>query len=142
MDTKIKHEKQQRRHKRIRARIFGTAKVPRLCVLRSANHIYAQLIDDEKVVTLVSASDLELTGQSKSKRKTKGTAETEAKQKREAGAKNLTRKIAIAYDVGKLIAKKVLEKKIEKVVFDRAGYKYHGRVKALAEGAREGGLIF
>jgi len=138
----IRQEKRCRRHKRIRTKISGTAKVPRLCVFRSAKHIYAQLIDDEKGRTLVSANDLELERQSKPKRKIKISRETDAKQKRKADTKTLTRKIVIAFRVGKLIAKKALEKKIEKVVFDRAGYEYHGGVKALAEGAREGGLKF
>lgn len=113
-----KQEKRYRRHKRVRAKIFGTAKVPRLCVFRSAKHIYAQLIDDERGRTLVSASDLEL------KTKKRRTKTEKAKE------------------VGKLIAKKAVDKKIVKVVFDRGGYKYHGRVKDLAEGAREGGLKF
>lgn len=108
-----KQEKRLRRHKRVRAKIFGTAQRPRLCVFKSNQHIYAQLIDDEKGKTLAAASDLEI---KKSAEKTK--------------------------EVGKLIAEKAKVKKIEKVVFDRGGYKYHGRVKALAEGAREGGLNF
>lgn len=112
-----KQEKRKRRHKKVRAKILGTAEVPRLCVFRSAKHIYAQLVDDEKGKTLVSASDSEL-------KKTKN------------------KKTSLAMKVGKLIAKKAIEKKINKVVFDRAGYKYHGRVKALAQGAREGGLKF
>lgn len=103
-----KQEKRIRRHKRIRAKICGTSKAPRLCVFRSNQYIYAQLIDDEKNRIIASA---------KGKRNIK-----EAKK------------------VGEAIAKKVAEKKIEKVIFDRGGYKYHGRVKALAEGAREGGL--
>ena len=103
-----KQEKRYRRHKRVRAKVFGTAKVPRLCVFRSLKHIYVQLIDDEKGKTLAAA---------------KG-------------------KLSDACKVGKLIGQKALEKKIKKVVFDRGGYKYHGRVKALAEGAREGGLHF
>jgi large subunit ribosomal protein L18 len=108
-----KKEKRYRRHKRVRAKIFGKKEKPRLCVFRSAKHIYAQIIDDERGKTMVSASDLEL-------KKVKDKAK----------------------EVGKLIAKKALEKKIEKVIFDRGGYNYHGKVKALAEGAREGGLKF
>jgi len=137
-----KKEKRLRRHKRVRAKIFGIAEKPRLYVFRSAKHIYGQLIDDEKGVTLISANDLELTRQSKHKRKNKISRETDAKQKGKTDAKILTVKRDIAYKVGKLIAEKALGKKIEKVVFDRGGYKYHGRVKALAEGAREGGLKF
>ena len=122
---KTKQEKRYRRHRRVRAKIKGTAKVPRLCVFRSNKHIYAQLIDDEKGKTLISASDLDI--------KSKKTEKTQ---------KPLSGKEAIAYRVGQILAKKALEKKFEKVVFDRGGYKYHGRVKALAEGAREGGLKF
>jgi len=142
MDTKLKHEKRFRRHKRVRAKIFGTAARPRLCVFRSAKYIYAQLVDDEKSMTLASASDLELTSRSRRKRKTKLSRETDAKQKRETDAKVLTGKVATAYQVGELVAEKALKKKIERVVFDRGGYRYHGRVKAVAEGAREGGLKF
>jgi len=106
--------KKQRRHRRVRAKIKGTAKIPRLCVFRSAKHIYAQLIDDDNGTTLVSVDD--------SKSKLKG--------------------IAAGKEVGIMIAKKASEKEIKSVVFDRGGYKYHGRVKSLAEGAREGGLKF
>lgn len=112
-----KQRKRYRRHRRIRARIFGTSKTPRLCVFRSANHTYAQLIDDEKGKTIASARDREIKSKSK-------------------------KNIDLAREVGKLIASRALEKKIEKAVFDRGGYKYHGRVKSLAEGAREGGLKF
>jgi large subunit ribosomal protein L18 len=114
----IKQIKKQRRHKKIRARIHGTQDRPRLCVFRSINHIYAQLIDDDKAKVLLSASD------------------------KEVKAKKGEKKSDVAKEVGKLIAKKALEKKFEKVVFDRAGVIFHGRVKALAEGAREGGLKF
>lgn len=113
-----KQEKRYRRHKRIRAKIFGTKERPRFCVFRSAKHIYAQLIDDEKGHTLAAASDLEL-------------KESKGKTKKEK-----------AFAVGQLIAEKALKKKIEVVVFDRGGYAYHGRVKSLAEGARKGGLKF
>ena len=107
-----------RRHSRVRGKISGTAECPRLDVFRSNSNIYAQLIDDVKGVTLVSASSVEKDfGESK-------------------GNKEQARK------VGQLIAKRALEKKIEEVVFDRGGYVYHGRVKELAEGAREGGLKF
>jgi len=118
MGKKIKQKGRYRRHKRIRAKIFGTARRPRLCVFRSAKHIYTQLIDDEKGKTLAAASDQEL-------KKGKKRPKTDK-----------------AREVGRLIAKKALAKKIEKVVFDRGGYVYHGRVKALAEGAREAGLKF
>jgi len=111
-----KQEKRNKRHKKIRARISGTAEVPRIYVFRSSKHIYAQLIDDENSKIIASADDLKLKGKKS--------------------------KLLKAKEVGKMIAKKAGELKIKKVVFDRGGYKYHGRVKALAEGAREGGLIF
>lgn len=106
----------KRRHDKIRKKIQGTGENPRLVVFKSITNNYAQLIDDEKRITLVSASDL--------KSKTKGT------------------KTEKALELGKEIAKLAKEKKIEKISFDRNGYKYHGRVKAIAEGAREGGLKF
>jgi large subunit ribosomal protein L18 len=126
-----KQEKRKRRHKRVRAKISGTKERPRLCVFRSNLHIYAQLINDEKGKTLLSASDLEL-----KKKAEKEKVKSGKKEESQSGKK------AIAYKVGELIAEKALKKKIKKVVFDRGGYKYQGRVKALAEGAREGGLIF
>jgi large subunit ribosomal protein L18 len=116
-----KQEKKIRRHKKVRARVSGTMNVPRLCVFRSNQHIYAQAIDDEKGVTIIAAHEKEI-------------------KKTDAGDRK--GKTALAYGIGKLIAEKALEKKIKKIVFDRGGYKYHGRVKALAEGAREGGLEF
>ncbi len=112
-----KQVKRLRRHRRVRAKIKGTAKVPRLVVFRSHQHIYVQLVDDDKGKTIVSASSQEF-------------------------KKSKKIKADWAKEVGKSVAKKALEKKIEKVVFDRGGYKYHGRVKAVAEGAREGGLKF
>lgn len=148
MKGELKQQKRYRRHKRVRAKVFGTVQRPRLCVFRSAKHIYAQLIDDEKGKTLVAASDSEL---KKGKNKQIKGKEPRTKRKEPASAKAMAGKeasagkagkVAIAYEVGKLIAKKAIKKKIEKVVFDRGGYKYHGRVKALAEGAREGGLKF
>lgn len=107
-----------KRHKRVRGKISGTAECPRLCVFRSLSNIYAQIIDDVKGVTLVSASSLE-------------------KEIASYGG-NMT----AAKSVGELIAKKAKEKGITDVVFDRGGYIYHGRVKELAEGARAGGLNF
>jgi len=117
----------KRRHNRVRAKIKGTNKRPRLCVFRSANHIYAQLIDDQKNKILGIASDLELKIKKDTSKQKEGT---------------VGRKILFATEVGNLIAQKAKDKKISKVVFDRGGYKYHGRVKALAEGARKGGLEF
>ncbi|MCD6471399.1 50S ribosomal protein L18 [bacterium] len=117
--TKLKNIKRNKRHKRIRTRVKGTTKRPRLSVFRSNRHIYLQIIDDSKGKTIVSASDLEIKDKLKNKKKTN-----------------------IAFEVGKLIAQKALEKKIKNVCFDRGGYKYHGRVKSAADGAREGGLNF
>jgi len=130
-------QKRKSRHKRVRAKIFGQAFRPRLCVFRSNKHIYTQLVVDEKRVTIARASDLELKKSKPKKQKVKIE-----KEKNEKTQKPLARKVALAYEVGKLIAQKAKKLKIEKVVFDRGGYKYHGRVKALAEGAREGGLKF
>ncbi len=113
----------------MRAKIKGTAKVPRLCVFRSAKHIYAQLINDEKGETLAIARDLEI-------KNSKPQLKVQKSKKTRSG------KIAISYEVGKLIAKKAIEKKVNKIVFDRGGYKYHGNVRALADGAREAGLKF
>jgi large subunit ribosomal protein L18 len=107
----------QRVHSRIRAKMQGTGARPRLNVYRSLDHIYAQIIDDAKGETLVSASTLA------SKAKTGGN-------------------IAAAKEVGKLIAERAREKGIQRVVFDRGGYLYHGRIKALAESARTAGLEF
>jgi large subunit ribosomal protein L18 len=111
----------KRRHARVRARLSGTDASPRLCVFRSLNHIYAQVIDDLKGHTLVAASTLD--------EEIKGSANGKAKSAR-AGL------------VGALVAKRALEKGIKQVVFDRGGYKYHGRVKSLAEAARQAGLKF
>ena len=107
-----------KRHRRVRKNISGTAERPRLNVYRSLNHIYAQIIDDTKGVTLVSASSMD-----KDFNQYGGNCEA-------------------AKAVGMVVAKKALDKGIKAVVFDRGGYVYHGRVAALAEGAREGGLEF
>lgn len=127
---RIKQERRLRRHKRVRAKIKGTAKRPRLCVFKSAKHIYAQLIDDEKGKVITAASDLDHNPPATLKKPI-----THPKKEKKS-------KVAVAYEVGKLIAKKALDKKIKEVVFDRGGYLYHGKVKSLAEGAREGGLKF
>ncbi len=114
-----------RRKRRVRKKIFGTPERPRLSVFRSCKHIYAQIIDDVSGRTLVAASSL-----------TPQIREKVAELKKEGG------KTAVAKAVGELIGKRALEAGIKKVVFDRGGYKYHGRVKALAEGARAAGLEF
>lgn len=111
-----KQLKRERIHRKIRATISGTKQRPRLSVFRSSQHIYAQLIDDDAAKVLVQVSDLKM--------KTKAN------------------KTVHSMEVGKLIAKAALEKKIESVVFDRGGNVYHGRIKAVADGAREGGLKF
>ncbi|MDD5038482.1 MAG: 50S ribosomal protein L18 [Dehalococcoidales bacterium] len=111
----------QRRHARVRAKVEGTASKPRLCVFRSLNHIYAQVIDDSQGNTLSSASTVD------------------ADVKSGAAGKNKTDESKL---VGALIAKRALSKGISEVAFDRGGYKYHGRIKALAEAARGGGLKF
>ena len=121
--TQILKKKRRRKRRifRVRGKIFGTEEIPRLCVYRSLRHIYAQIIDDTKGKTLTTASTLcaEIRDDVKGKKKTEAAAL-----------------------VGKLIAERAKTLGVEKVVFDRHGYKYHGRVKALADGAREGGLKF
>jgi large subunit ribosomal protein L18 len=111
-----------KRHFRVRKKISGTPEKPRLCVYRSVSNIYAQVIDDTKGVTLVEASSIanELADEIKS----------------------LKGKISKSKLVGKLVAKRAKEKGITTVVFDRGGLQYHGRIKAVADGAREGGLKF
>ena len=111
-----KQEKRITRHKRVRAKIIGSEAKPRLCVFRSNQHIYAQLINDASRKTILSIGDADL--------KLKGKKADDSKK------------------VGLAIAEKALAANIKEVVFDRGGYQYHGRVKALAEGAREGGLKF
>ncbi len=134
-----RQQNRYKRHKRVRAKVKGTKERPRLGVFRSNKHIYGQLIDDEKGKTILSSSDLEL---KKSKVKSPKSKIQIKNKKTKDIQKPLSGKIATAYEVGQLLAKKAIEKKIEKIVFDRGGYKYHGRIKALAEGAREGGLKF
>lgn len=111
-----KTEKRQKIKRRVRRNIFGTAERPRLSVYRSNKEIYAQLIDDNAGVTIAAAS---------SREKVEGSTKSE-----------------VATSVGKLIAEKAKSKGVETIVFDRNGFVYHGRIKALAEGAREGGLNF
>ena len=110
-----------RRHKRVRKHVMGTPERPRLNVFRSAHHIYAQVVDDSKGHTLVSAS----------------TVDQEVKAQLKGLAKSEQAKV-----VGKVLAERALDQGIKQVVFDRGGYKYHGRVKALADAARESGLVF
>lgn len=114
--SKKKEQLRLRRHLKIRKRIAGTAERPRLVVFRSLAHIYAQVINDDTKKVVVSFSDMKIKGKVKKSEKAK--------------------------QVGIEVAKLAIEKKVDKVVFDRNGYKYHGRIKALADGAREGGLQF
>jgi len=113
------NDQRRRRHLRVRKTVTGTAERPRLVVFRSAKHIYAQVVDDTKGLTLVGASD-----------------RTEGVQPEGKG------KTAKSFALGRHIAAKAKEKGIARVVFDRGGYQYHGRVKAVADGARKGGLEF
>lgn len=121
LNIKKKIEAKERRHRRVRKKVLGQQDRPRLNVFKSNRYIYAQIIDDLAGLTMVSASSLD-----------KGFAkETKSRGNMEA-----------ARFVGQLLAKRALEANIKKVVFDRGGYIYHGKIKALAESAREGGLIF
>lgn len=121
ISNRSRNEMRELRHRRLRARVAGTAEKPRLCVFRSLNHIYAQVIDDESGHTLLSASTID--------KSLKGTF---------AAAGNKDAAVA----VGKLVAERALAQGIVEVVFDRGGHIYQGRVKALAEAAREAGLKF
>ncbi len=112
----------KRRQIRVRSKVYGTPERPRLNVFRSARHIYAQIIDDDQGFTLVAASTVDT--------ETKGQINDE------------NTKVDEAKLVGQMLAKRAIDKGISKVVFDRAGYIYHGRIKALADGAREAGLQF
>ena len=125
MKIKTKEDIRQRIKARIRKKLSGTPARPRLAVFRSQSHIYAQLIDDEQSRTLCTASSLdeELKGKGKGKAK--------------RGAN-----VAAAQAVGKLVAERAKEKGVSTVVFDRGGFQYHGRVKALADAARAAGLLF
>ena len=121
MSVKTKEEIRDRIHRRIRKRLTGSGERPRLAVYRSQSHIYAQVIDDEQGRTVCAASSLD--------------EELKAEKKRGAD-------VATAKAVGSLIASRAKEKGVSAVVFDRGGFQYHGRVKALADAAREGGLKF
>ncbi|OHA00383.1 MAG: hypothetical protein A3C07_03540 [Candidatus Sungbacteria bacterium RIFCSPHIGHO2_02_FULL_47_11] len=133
-----KREKRKRRHKRVRAKVKGTIAVPRFSIFRSNRYIWVQLIDDVAAHTLVAASTQEIS-QDKSK-KTPHQSKRGAGQVKDKSKKTKDSKKAVAEQVGELIAKRALKKKITRAVFDRGGYKYHGVVRAVAEGARKGGL--
>ena len=119
----VEHKKQARmkRKKSIRKKVFGSQERPRLSVFRSSRHVYAQVVDDTKGHTVVSASSVEKDIREKPK---------------------FENKVALANFIGKLIAQRALAKGISQVVFDRNGFLYHGRVKAVSDGAREAGLLF
>ncbi len=125
--NKLKQQTRERRRRRIRAKVAGTAERPRLSVFRSDRHISAQIIDDSASRTLAAASDAAI------------DKKELAKLSKEGGRKA---KVAVAFAVGKLIAEKAKKAGVTKVVFDRGGFAYTGRVAALAEGARDNGLQF
>lgn len=120
----LKTKARAKRKKSIRKKLAGTSERPRLSVFRSAKHIYVQVIDDSKGHTMTSASSLD------------------EQVKDHVGADDAIRKISVAHFVGKIAAERALEKGIKRVVFDRNGFLYHGRIKAVSEGAREAGLEF
>ncbi|MDD3642655.1 MAG: 50S ribosomal protein L18 [Candidatus Krumholzibacteria bacterium] len=130
MKSRVKEarEARRRRHERVRRKVRGTKERPRLCVYRSLGHMYAQIIDDDAGRTIVWASSLRLEVPA-------GGAASD--KKKEAG-----RKTVRSATVGRMIAEKALEQGIKRVVFDRGGFLYHGRIAALAEAARKGGLEF
>ena len=111
----MKRQLRESKHKRVRKNIFGTAEKPRVAVFKSGQHIYAQIIDDNKSITIVAESDLKIKGGTKTERATK---------------------------VGETLAQKAVKAKITKIIFDRGGFSYHGLVAAVAEGLRKGGLQF
>jgi large subunit ribosomal protein L18 len=126
MARKSKLETRKKRHRSLRKRMTGTAERPRMVVFRSAKHIYVQVIDDLSSKTVVAASDL-----------------LPKKADKKAAAGDISgKKAERAKQVGVIVAKRCIEKGIKQVVFDRAGYKYHGRISAIAAGAREAGLQF
>lgn len=122
MITKTKVEHRNRLKVHIRMRVTGTTERPRLTVFKSLKHVYAQIVDDSTGKTLVAVSDIDKSGKDQ--------------------FKNLKGQLALGKKVGELAAKRAIEKNIKQVVFDRNGYLYHGVVKAMADGAREGGLKF
>ncbi len=120
-EAKTPHASRIRRHLRVRKNLRGTPERPRLAVFRSLNHVYAQVIDDAKGHTLAAASDLDA----------EVRTQTNGKKKRE-----------VAEMVGEMVARRAMQAGISQVVFDRGGFKFHGRVKAVADAARKGGLTF
>jgi len=138
-----KREARRGRHARVRGKVFGTSEIPRLCVYRSLNHIYAQIIDDNAGRTLVSSSSLKaelppVQAESKPEAETEGKSKGKGKGKTRPEGVKMRRSRA----VGKAIAEAAVAAGIKKVAFDRGGNLYHGRVAALGDEARKGGLKF
>lgn len=141
-----KAHKRKRRHWSIRNKVHGTAERPRVCVFRSRDHIYAQVIDDMAGVTITSVSSLKIDA---SELKSKGASvdargddKGEGKKKSKKKTAVISRRIMVAREVGRLLAEAASSKGVTKIVFDRGGYLYHGRVAALADSARKNGLEF
>ncbi|UCH83566.1 MAG: 50S ribosomal protein L18 [Candidatus Latescibacterota bacterium] len=136
-----------RRHRRVRNRIFGTTEQPRMCVYKSAKHIYAQIVDDTEGRTLAAASSLKVGPLSVEKPEDEKTDEKQDKKGKKGSKKGKPvhvggKKTAVAREVGKVIAEAAKQKGITKVCFDRGGFQYHGRIAALADEARKNGLEF
>ncbi len=142
-----------RRHLRVRKRLVGTTERPRLCVFRSANQIYAQIVDDAQGRTLVAASSRDadlakvkatLAAPAKGAKAAAESDDTESDDTTPEAYRGLeaNRRVQLAYKVGQLLAQRAQAAGVKRVVFDRGGYIYHGRVAALADGARKGGLDF
>lgn len=140
-----KREARRSRHERVRGKIFGTPETPRLCVYRSLNHIYAQVIDDSAGRTIASSSSLKLDlppVQAESKPEAEAEGKPKSKGKGKAKARPEGIKMRRSRAVGKAIAEAAVAAGIKKVTFDRGGYLYHGRIAALADEARKAGLEF
>lgn len=151
MKKKIRNPKENkriRRHKHVRQRVAGTPDRPRVCVFRSNSHIYAQIIDDEQGRTLAAVSSLKLILEKSERKETEPSADqtdTKGKKGKKGGKTRpeaTSMKILQAREVGRMVAEVAKEKGITAIRFDRGGYLYHGRVAALAEAMREGGLEF
>jgi len=144
MPKSSKNDVRVRVHSRIRQKVRGTEERPRLAVFRSVKHIYAQLIDDRKGHTLAAASSGEKAGDKKSEEKKSSEKPVSEKKSEKASSEKAANggNVAGAKQVGKLIAERAKAQGVTKVVFDRGGYLYHGRVKALADAARKAGLEF
>jgi len=151
MRKKIKNPKvakRTRRHMSIRNKVQGTPERPRVCIFRSKEHIYAQLIDDMAGITLASVSSLKVDPGKLKAPAAAAAAEGDEKgkkgkkEKKDAKAKPVSRRILVAREVGRLLAEAAAAKGVSKIAFDRGGYLYHGRIAALADSARENGLEF